>query len=112
MSQVNFSFLCFSNEHFVVPSSLLTLNIGFYLLAYRCGGALTEDPGALRVEEIDPLVNTTNTSSFGILLCVVDILDLCHEVDASALLTIALIVEVRRVADLGDGRSLLRVVSE
>ena len=94
MSQVNFSFLCFSNEHFVVPFSLLTLNIGFYLLAYRCGGAL-DHPDALRVEEIDPLVNTTNTSSFGILLCVVNILDLCHEVDASALLTIALIVEVR-----------------
>ena len=110
MSQVNFSFLCFSNEHFIVPSSLLTLNIGFYLLAYRCGGAL--DPDALRVEEIDPLVNTTNTSSFGILLCVVNILDLCHQVDASALLTIALIVQVRRVADLRDGWSLLRVVCE
>ena len=113
MSQVNFSFLCFSNEHFIVLSSLLTLNIGFYLRAYHCREAhLEKASGAVRVEEIDPLVNTTNTSSFAILLRIVNFLDLCHEVDASALLTIALIVEIGRVANLGNGRSLLRVVSE
>ena len=112
MSQVNFSFLCFSNEHFIVLSSLLTLNIGFYLRAYHCREAHTEASGAVRVEEIDPLVNTTNTSSFAILLRIVNVLDLCHEVDASALLTIALIIEIGRVANLGNGRSLLRVVSE
>ena len=39
-------------------------------------------------------------------------LDLCHKVDASALLTIALIVEVGGVANLSDSGPLLRVVSE
>ena len=70
MSQVNFSFLCFSNEHFLVQSSLLNLNIGFYLRAFHCQEAHMDllpmdgivacfEKGTVRVEEIDPLVNTT-----------------------------------------------------
>ena len=71
------------------------------------------EKGTVRVEEIDPLVNTSFICcSVAVLLRVVNGLDLCHEVDASALLTIALIVEVGRVANLGDSGSLLRVIGQ
>ena len=122
MSQVNFSFLCFSNEHFFVHSFpfyyrvLLTWCMSLSPNIYHGGACVTvtsiQKSIMERVEETDPLVVTTNTCSVAILLCVVYGLDLCHEVDASALLTIALIVEEGRVANLGDSRSLLWVVGK